>query len=299
MKASVNSLFIYPLKSGARLPVEDIPLTERGLMMDRMFMLVHGGQSDEGVYKFVSQRDKYAGKLGQMLATPYSEQRVMFRPLRDGHAFMFDNMSASFNRAVNVSVWKSQFPAQDMGDKAAAYFTEKMGFPCRLVAFDENVQRACDPQFADDGDHTGFADGFPLLVTNTASLEALNAHIAPQDKVDMNRFRPNIVLDGLAPFEEDMIKRLRIGEVEIELVKPCTRCVLTTIDQDTGDKPSKEPMQTLAQMRRGMDKASDLKGVFFGQNAVPRKLGRIRAGDTAEILERKPLHPALQTAKLR
>ena len=135
------------------------------------------------------------------------------------------------------------------------------------------------------------------MVTNTASLEALNAEIAPEHRVTMARFRPNIVISGLEAFEEDTILRLKIGTVELELTKPCSRCKITTLDQKTGTaSPAGEPLATLARLRRG--KGDGLQGVFFGENAVVRKAGVIRRGDQIEILSRKPLHAAVASAKL-
>lgn len=300
MNPRVKSIHIYPLKSGAGLPVDNIPLLERGLWNDRMLMLVHDVPRADGTFRFVSQRDKGASELAKFLTIPLDKGGVMFRRTDRGDAFMFEKLSASFGAAVNVNVWKDDFKAIDMGDKVADFFTQQLGMPVRLVAFDDAVRRAVDFQYSGEWDHVSFADGFPLLVTNEASLQALNAEMADGEQVGMERFRPNIVLEGLEAFEEDTILTARIGDsVIIQFEKPCSRCVLTTIDQETGEKPHKEPMQTLAKMRRGMDKTSGLKGVFFGQNAIPRALGSIHVGDKVEILSRKPLHPALQQAQLK
>lgn len=302
MNPRVKSIHIYPLKSGIGLPVESVPLTERGLLKDRMLMLVHEKPLEDGSFRFVSQRDKGAHEMTKILSQPFNEDGMMFRLRGAGHAMHFDSISAAFKWAstVEVNVWKDKFKAFDMGDKIAEFLSELVGFPVRLVAFDDAVRRAVDFQYSGEWDHVSFADGFPLLVTNEASLQALNAEMAAGEQVGMERFRPNIVLEGLEAFEEDTILTARIGDdVIIQFEKPCSRCVLTTIDQETGEKPHKEPMQTLAKMRRGMDKASGLKGVFFGQNAIPRALGRIHVGDKVEVLSRKPLHPALQQAQLK
>lgn len=298
MNLSIDSLFVYPLKSGARLPVEHVSLNDRGLYLDRHFMLVKAQPDASGVFRFISQRDRGMEILSQMMARPY-EGHMMFHMIDSGEAFVIDYANNAKRENVFVSVHKSEMMALDCGGKAARFFSEKLNTDCRLIAFDESVQRIVDQEFGSDRDHTAFADGFPLLVTNQASLDALNAEMDQADRVEMSRFRPNIVLKGLAPFEEDTIKELQIGDTIIEFVKPCTRCVLTTVDQDLAAKPSKEPMATLAKVRRGMDQASGLKGVFFGQNAVPRQLGDINVTDEVKILSRKTMHPAVQQAKLK
>ena len=108
----------------------------------------------------------------------------------------------------------------------------------------------------------------------------------------MERFRPNIVLEGAEPFEEDVIHEIKIGDVVLEFVRPCSRCKITTINQTEGASTSDEPLRTLGRVRRG--KGDGLEGVFFGQNAIPRKLGVVKVGDNVEILSKRPLHPALK-----
>ena len=145
--------------------------------------------------------------------------------------------------------------------------------PCRLVRLPDGFIRLTDGNYSRPGDNVSFADGFPLLVTNLASLGKLRNHFPPNVVIGMERFRPNIVLDGIHPFEEDFIHEIRISDVVLEFVKPCNRCMVTTIYQSEG---------------------GGLQGVFFGQNAIPRKLGAIAVGDNVEILSKKPLHSALQ-----
>ena len=112
----------------------------------------------------------------------------------------------------------------------------------------------------------------------------------------MERFRPNIVLEGAEPFEEDVIHEIKIGDVVLEFVRPCSRCKITTINQTEGVSTSDEPLRTLGRVRRG--KGGGLEGVFFGQNAIPRKLGVIKVGDNVEILSKRALHPALEPSKI-
>ena len=172
---------------------------------------------------------------------------------------------------VTVSVWKDHdITARDAGDDAAHWLSNVLATPCRLV-------HMADPAHARPTDFgsVSFADGFPLLVTNTASLDDLNARL--EQPVPMERFRPNIVVETDLPWAEDTWQRLCIGDVELDLVKPCSRCIVTTIDQESGTIPvPREPLRTMTGFRHRPG------GVMFGQNAVIRRAGTIRIGDTVQ-----------------
>jgi hypothetical protein len=164
-----------------------------------------------------------------------------------------------------------------------------LGQPASLVFMDEASHRSADPAWAGDGVQTSFADGFPILVTTTASLravnEALNARCVPP--VGMERFRPNVVVETDVPFDEDGWARIAAGDVELDLVKPCSRCIVTTIDQETGEtRVDEEPLATLLRVRRSADRA--VAGALFGWNAVPRVPGTIGTGQAVAIMERRP-----------
>ncbi|MER8045902.1 MOSC N-terminal beta barrel domain-containing protein [Streptomyces sp. NPDC094032] len=167
---------------------------------------------------------------------------------------------------------------------ADAWFSAYLESEVRLVHMDDPAsRRPVDPDFALPGETVSFADGYPLLAATTSSLDALNSLIAQGDHADegplpMNRFRPNVVIDGTAPWAEDGWRRLAIGEVTFRVAKACGRCVVTTTDQETAER-GKEPLRTLAQHRR---QGSSL---IFGQNLVPEHRGVIKAGDPVEILD--------------
>jgi uncharacterized protein YcbX len=141
----------------------------------------------------------------------------------------------------------------------------------------DELVRPVDPVYGQPGDAVSFADGFPLLLISEASLADLNSRLA--EPVDMRRFRPNLVVDGAVPYAEDGWRRFRVGEVEFEGVKNCSRCVFTTVDPDLGVKhPALEPLKTLGSYRRRAG-----GGVFFGQNVIPRGTGVIRVGDAVTL----------------
>ncbi|MCI0436243.1 MAG: MOSC domain-containing protein, partial [Gemmatimonadetes bacterium] len=191
-----------------------------------------------------------------------------------------------------VSVWKSEgLLADDCGDEPAAWLGECLGTPCRLVRIGRQFVRPMlkvpAPQTSAAGatpDHVvSFADAFPFLVIGEASLADLNDRLIAQDEdaLPMNRFRPNLVVSGCAAFAEDAWPRFRVGEIVFRAGGPCTRCVMTTTDQFTGER-GKEPLRTLARYRRN---ASDPTDVDFGQNLIHEtKSGTLRVGDRVEVL---------------
>ena len=141
----------------------------------------------------------------------------------------------------------------------------------------DGFKRKLNPDYAvNPDDHTGFADGYPILVVSEASLQDLNSKLV--SPLPMNRFRPNILVKGCGPYAEDAWKRIKIGEIEMALVKPCARCVVTTIDKETLEK-NKEPLKTLSTYRKQKG------GAMFGMNVIPLNEGEIKVGMNVEILE--------------
>jgi uncharacterized protein len=177
--------------------------------------------------------------------------------------------------SVQVTVWRDRCHAHDQGDAVAHWLSDFAGRPLRLVRFDPAHRRPSDAAWTGGVDAVSrFSDGFALLAISLASLADLNARLpAP---LPMNRFRPNLVLDGLAPYGEDTVGDLVAGVVRLRRVKPCARCSVTTTDQATGVVDGDEPLRTLKTYR--WDAA--LRGVTFGQNliVVTGDGERVRAG---------------------
>lgn len=172
---------------------------------------------------------------------------------------------------IHATVWNDEVKVVALDANYSEWFSKHIGISCKLVAFPEENPRPVDPDFAiNSTDETSLSDGYPVLVIGQSSLDDLNARLP--EPVGMDRFRPNIVFTGGLPYEEDMWGRFRIGEVAMAGVKPCARCVMTTIDQQTG-VAGKEPLATLSQYRRLGNK------VLFGQNVIPLKNGIIHVGD--------------------
>jgi uncharacterized protein YcbX len=262
MPARLTELNVYPLKSGGGTALRAADLLPTGLRYDREFMLV----TPEG--RFLSQRD-----LGRM---------AVMRPVYDGEVLNVDVADPSLAFAPlthkpvddgpvrDVYVHRYECQGVDQGDEAAAWFSALLDTDCRLVRFTGHRSTSRG------GGEVMFADGYPLLVISAESLADLNGRL--DQPLPMNRFRPNLVVEGLGAYAEDEVRLLRIGGTVIEMARSCARCVITTTDQDSGER-GREPLRTLASYRT-FD-----RGIRFGQNAVVRTPGPLTVGDPVEILE--------------
>lgn len=250
MNAVIRHLFVYPVKSTRAIPKTQVRITATGFEWDRHWMAA----SPTGI--FMSQRTqprlaRIDTEIGaDVLTLRAPDQPPLTVPLQpDGDTRL-------------AEVWKNSITALDQGDAAASWLTQAVGMDARLLRVSPILDRHASPQYAaPTAAPVAFQDGFPMLVVNLASLAELNSRMP--EPVPLERFRPNIVLDGLEPFAEDHIDRLEFGKVTLRLVKPCTRCVITSTDQRTGE-PSTNPLPVLRKFR--FDR--ELMGVTFGENAV-------------------------------
>ena len=182
-------------------------------------------------------------------------------------------------RADSVTIWEDRCNAVTADPAAAEWFTGFLGTPCRLVRMPASTVRQVDLGWAVEGDRVGFADGFPFLLISQSSLDELNRRL--DEPVPMDRFRPNVVVEGGEPFAEDGWAHVTMGEVGFRVVKPCARCVITTTDQLSGER-GREPLRTLATYRRFGNK------VLFGQNLIHNGTGVVRIGDSCEVMTTNP-----------
>lgn len=251
----IHSLHIYPVKSGRVIDLAMARLGPRGLQHDREWMFI----TAEG--RFITQRshpvlallEAIPDERGVTLDHPNAGRLRLERP---------EPLATAPGDWRTVSVWKREIEVVDLGREAARYASAVVGEPARIVAAGSD----------------NFPDGYPLLVCTLASLADLNRRLP--SALPMNRFRPNIVLDGTTAWEEDQIKELRIGDAGLKLVKACTRCAVTGIDQQEGRK-GLSPLPVLQEFRFDAQQ----RGVTFGQNArVARGAGSLlRVGDAVQI----------------
>ena len=263
---TLSNLTYYLIKACRGFDVQASNVERMGLEHDRRMMVV----TPEG--EFLTQREH--PKLALITPTLKNNSVTLSAPNFDSIQFGIQSSGASYP----VNIWKSTgVQAVDQGEESAQWISDWLGTSVRLVHIADGFLRKVSSEYAiNTDDHTGFADGYPILIISEASLQDLNSRL--DSALPMNRFRPNLVVKGCEPFAEDTWKRIRIGDVEMALVKVCPRCVVTTIDKETLAK-SKEPLKTLEKFRR-----HEL-GAIFGMNTIPLNEGKIEIGMNVEILE--------------
>lgn len=273
MSAQISAIYTYPLKSAKGISHQECILEATGLLRDRRWML--GLDNGDVILEKLSQRE--CPKMA--LIEVHALGNVLIASAPDMPTLKVENVSTGRR---NVQVWNDVCEGDDLGDEAAAWFSEFLELPLRLLRMPDTFYRRVDITYAPEAAQASYADGYPLLIISEASLESLNQQMTERgiDAVTMNRFRPNLVISGVDPFAEDTWKRFRIGEIEFDVVKPCARCVLTTVDPELGKIVNKaEPLATLATFRRTPNGK-----VMFGQNVVHRGIGTLHVGDELEIL---------------
>uniref|UniRef100_UPI003F712757 MOSC domain-containing protein n=1 Tax=Dyadobacter sp. TaxID=1914288 RepID=UPI003F712757 len=239
---------------------------ERGLEYDRRWMII-----DEAG-KFLTQR--VLSKMALIDVALTETGLKIWNRNEPENALTVPYLPVT-QEARTVTIWDDVVEAVTVSTEADQWLSEQFGQKLELVKMPEQTERKADPRYAKNNENVSFADGFPFLIISQASLNDLNSRLS--EPISMRRFRPNIVISGTAPFEEDQWKEIKIGELEFEIVKPCARCILTTINPETAEKGT-EPLKTLAGFRKVNNK------ILFGQNAVTRTTGTIREGDVISVI---------------
>lgn len=262
----VHSLYLYPVKSLAGVEVSSFELDEFGPAGDRRWMLI----DDSG--QFVTQRKL---PLLATISAGIDNQSVTISIPGEG---TFDLTPGKAR--VSVGVWQDQVDALVGAEEPNRAVSRYCGQSLRFVYMPDDSFRRVDPERVVDKRRVGFADGFPFLVVNQKSLDELNTRL--ETPVDMRHFRANVIVEGPEPWAEDRWRSLRIGTAHFRIAKPCSRCVVTTVDPDAGTKhPQTEPLRTLSTYRKTAD------GVIFGQNAIHLEGHRVSVGDTITISQQE------------
>jgi uncharacterized protein YcbX len=266
MAMTLTGIHVYPLKSAAGVALETAWVERCGFTHDRRWMVVNAkGQ-------FLTQRDfprlalikvQIGAGGGLILRAPDMPALTLGVPRED-------------RERCEVRVWEDRVTATRMDNRCDLWLSRFLETDCRLVFLPEDVRRPLDLAYAHPGDHVSFADKFPFLLVSEASLADLNTRL--DEPVAMNRFRPNLVVSGCEPFAEDDWKRIRIDNIVFRMAKPCSRCRVTTVDQETG-LTGKEPLRTLQTYREHDGE------IWFGVNLVPENTGRIRTGNGVIVVE--------------
>lgn len=278
--SKLTDIIIYPIKSTAGVSLSDAWVEEKGLAFDRRFVVADlQGQ-------FITARTEPRLTLIQALLIDGGMKLVA-----PGMPILTLSQAKILPNVQPVNVWKDTISAQQCSTDVNQWISQYLAKDCQLMFFGSNAKRRVKNRLS----QVSFADGYPLLLISQASLHALNERAS--SSISMAQFRPNIVVDDCDAFAEDTWKHIRIGEVEFEVVKPCSRCIFTTVDPTTGEKNNfQEPLKTLKTFRQGSDRE-----LYFGQNVVPLNEGKISIHDHVEVLawqtpEDYPDHSSIQNA---
>lgn len=265
---SLQSITVYPIKSSSGIQLSNSWVEEYGLSFDRRFIVTSAS--------------------GEMFTARTEPRLCLIQANLTAHGLQITApgmplLSVEYSRLAStyqdVTVWGTLISGQQGAEHYNQWFSRYLEKPCQLLFFGEKSQRFVKNKSS----QVGFADGYPLLLISQQSLAHLNSRLGTENQVVMTQFRPNIVVDGCESFAEDSWSHIRIGEVEFEVTKPCSRCVFTTINPLTGEmNQQQEPLKTLKTFRQMED-----GDVMFGQNLVPLNQGQIKQGDKVEVIEKK------------
>jgi uncharacterized protein len=263
---TLTALNVYPIKSFAGIALNEGTVEGRGLKYDRRWMLIDANN------RFISQREQ--PRLATISIEVLSDGLQLSVAGRDPLLVPFDYQR---DQSESVQIWNDVCEANIVSNEINNWFSDLLQSECRLVYMPDNSKRSVEKDYAINGDIVSFADAYPFLLLTEGSLADLNERLV--DKVPMNRFRPNLVVGGAAAFAEDGWKQISIGDNVFHVVKPCARCVITTIDQERGVRTGEEPLSTLSSFRRNENK------VLFGQNLIAAAPGGVvRVGDRVRVL---------------
>ncbi|MCF8241321.1 MAG: MOSC domain-containing protein [Melioribacteraceae bacterium] len=258
----LTGIYIYPIKSLGGILLNESIIDKRGLRFDRRWMLV-----DEN-NRFLSQRE-----LPQMsqLNVNISYDELIIEHKKNRKTAITIPISLVSDKKINAVLHNEDVCGYHIADEIDEWFSDVLNHKCRLIKMTDDIIRSVDKKYSvNNNELVGFADGYPFLIIGDESLNLLNSKL--QSPVPMHRFRPNMVFGGGTAHDEDEWKHFTLNRITFHVVKPCARCVITTIDQDTA-QINQEPLKTLAAYRKTGSK------VIFGQNLLHDKNGEIRIGD--------------------
>ena len=265
----VQDIYIYPVKSLGGISLQQAEVQQTGLQHDRRWML-----TDEK-YKFLSLRTHPEMVF---LQTGFSSNSLLITHKKNFLPPLEIPLNASLKKEVTVTIWEDECIAFEVSTPANRWFSEILNMPVKLVYMPATTQRHVDADFAEKGEIVSFADAFPLMIIGQSSLDDLNSRLSCP--LPMERFRPNIVFTGGAPYFEDIMSEFTINGINFNVAKPCIRCVVTTIDTVLATR-GKEPLKTLSTYRSSKNK------ILFGQNLLHSGFGSIKVGDRLIVSELK------------
>lgn len=262
-KLQLSEIWIYPIKSLGGISLPTSRVLPKGLQYDRRWMLV----DDHGI--FITQRTyPHLAKFHPLI----QDDKLIVKYNGESLSIPFTMPSTA---PISVIIWDDTVVAHEVSAEHSRWFSKHTGLPCRLVFFPEENPREVESQYKINDDHTSLSDGYPFLLIGQSSLDDLNSRLP--SPVPINRFRPNFVVIGAEPFEEDTWRDFSIGTNQFTVVKPSSRCIMTTVNHLTGEKDGAEPLATLARFRKQNNK------IYFGQNVIARHAHQVSVGDIVTL----------------
>jgi uncharacterized protein YcbX len=261
---TLSEIWMYPIKSLGGIRLTSAKVVEKGLLHDRRWMLV-----DENNV-FMTQRLYPSMALFQVSLEQESITIIKRNPTNSQAFINLDINAPTSGRTITSQVWDDEVTVTEVDPTLSRWFSGHLGMTCKLVSFPEANVRLVDPRYKVNNEQVSLADAYPFLIIGQSSLDDLNARL--KEPLPINRFRPNFVFAGGEPYEEDSWKNFSIGKNRFVGVKPCSRCILTTVDQNTAEK-GVEPLVTLSTYRKRDNK------IYFGQNLVALDKGEVSVGD--------------------
>lgn len=262
---TLSEIWIYPIKSLGGISLQSASVKRKGLQYDRRWMLI----DQQGIA--LTQRSAPEMALFK-LRMEREEITIDFR--RSGQTIssvILKAASPSTGSGITASVWDDKVQVKEVDARMSEWFAHHLKIPCRLVVFPEKNPRPVDPRYSISNEQVSLADAYPFLIIGQKSLDDLNKKL--REPVPMNRFRPNFVFTGGTAFVEDTWRDVSIGDLRFVGVKKSDRCVLTTVNQESGVKGA-EPLKTLSTYRKIDNK------VYFGENMVCLDEGTVAVGDS-------------------
>lgn len=267
MHVSLSQVWVYPIKSLGGFEVNQWIIEKEGLLFDRQWMLVDAN------YQFITLRDER--KLLSLGVQPFEPKSPVLQVLnkQSGEKLVIP-IEFTTNQLAQVLVWEDRVDAMVADERVNSWFSSFLNKEVKLVKKVPDTIRQVDLKYADIGDSTGFSDGFPVLLVGQSSLDLIRQKSGAN--LETVRFRPNLVVDGLPPHEEDKVANFKFSDFHIQPVKPCARCQVTTLDPLTGEA-GVEPLRTLSTYRKSGNK------ILFGMNCLVQGNGLINKGDSAFV----------------
>lgn len=261
----LTGINIYPVKSLQGISLQNSFATKIGLSFDRRWMLV----DQNG--KFITQRTH---PILSQIKTSLSDEKLICSLEKDNTEPIQILLNQALHDSKSVQVWKSELDAKVLPTAASQWFSSILKTNCSLVYMEDQTSRLRQFDQAPYESHVSFADGYPFLFINESSLEDLNQRV--DEEIQINRFRANMIINGLKAYEEEQLNEFSIGDATFKMIKPCARCIMININPETSER-GKEPLQTLSTFRKKGNK------VYFGMNAVCINPGQVQIGDSLQV----------------